>query len=278
MSRQPMLQLMTTTRVSVLALLLVCLPVAAAAQDETELAKQTQNPIADLISLPIQSNFNLGAGSSNDLQYIANIQPVVPVGIGDWLMVNRPILPVLYQPELAPGVGEEWGIGDLVYQSYFVPPDLGGGLTLGFGPVFSFPTATDDALGSGKWAAGPGVVAMLPKGPWVIGGLANHVWSFAGDSDRGDVTFTTIQPFINFNLPRGLYLVAAPIMTADWERDSGDRWTVPLGGGIGKVFKLGKLPINTSVQAYYNVERPDGVGRAQIRFQIQALFPKRDGS
>ena len=268
---------MTHIRCALVFLVVTCLPIAPAlADDATELAKKTQNPIADLISLPIQSNFNLGAGSDNDLQYIANIQPVLPINIGltDWRMVNRPILPVMYQPELAPGVGKEWGLGDLVYQAYMVPPEFDAGLTLGFGPVFSFPTATDDIFGTGKWSVGPALVAIVPKGPWVVGGLINHLWSFAGDSDRDDVSFTTVQPIINYNLGNGLYLASVPIMNADWKRDSGDRWTVPLGGGVGKVFMLGKLPINASLQGYYNVTRPDGVGRAQIRFQIQTLFPK----
>ncbi len=263
-------------RLALVALVLVCLPTVAASQGETELAKKTQNPIADLISFPIQNNINLGAGSENDTQYIGNIQPVVPVNVGDWLIVNRPIFPVIYQPQLAANVGEKWGVGDLVYQGYVVPPAFEN-LMIGVGPVLSFPTASDDIFGSEKWSAGPGAVVVYPTGPWVVGGLINNIWSFAGDGDRDDVNFMTLQPFINFNLPNGLYLVTAPIMTSDWERDSGDRWTVPLGGGIGKVFRLGKLPVNTTLQAYYNVARPDGVGRAQIRFQVQALFPKPGG-
>jgi hypothetical protein len=142
------------------------------------------------------------------------------------------------------------------------------------GPVLGFPTGTDDILGTEKWSAGPGVVALWQQGPWTVGGLANNVWSFAGKGDREDVNFLTLQYFVNYNLGDGLYFTSAPINTADWEADSSERWTVPIGGGMGKVFKLGKLPLNVSLQAFWLAEAPTGRGDWQLRFQIQTLFPK----
>jgi len=138
------------------------------------------------------------------------------------------------------------------------------------------PTATEDTTGTDKWSAGPSVVAIIIQGPWVVGGLVSNFWSFAGNSDRQDVNFLFSQLFANYNLSQGWYLVSAPIITADWKADNGNKWTVPLGGGAGKVFRIGKLPINTSLQAYYNVEKPELTGADwQLRFQLQFLFPKR---
>ena len=111
-------------------------------------------------------------------------------------------------------------------------------------------------------------------GPWVLGALINNVWSFAGDSDRRDVNQMLLQPFVNYNLPDAWYVVTAPIITADWEADSDDRWTVPIGAGVGKIVRLGKLPVNAQASAYYNVVRPDNAAEWQLRIQIQLLFPR----
>jgi hypothetical protein len=141
------------------------------------------------------------------------------------------------------------------------------------GPTFTLPTATDSLLGTSKWSMRPAAVALTIQGPWVFGALANQQWSFAGWGDQ-DVSQMLIQPFVNYNLPDGWYLSSAPIITANWEASSGDKWTVPLGGGVGKLFRLDKLPINTQLQAFYNVERPDLAADWQLRFQFQFLFPK----
>ncbi len=139
----------------------------------------------------------------------------------------------------------------------------------------SFPTAGDEALGTEKWSAGVGAVALTIKGPWIIGVLVHNIWSFAGEDDRADVNQGLLQYFINYNFPGGLYLTSAPVITANWEADSDDRWTVPFGGGFGKILKIGKLPINTSLAAYYNVEHPDNGPEWSARLQFQFLFPKK---
>jgi hypothetical protein len=258
-----------------LGLVLVCAtPPVWAQHDDAELAKKTQNPVADLISVPFQNNVNFGVGPHDDVQYILNIQPVIPFKLTeDWNLISRTIVPLIYQPELAPGVGEVFGLGD-IQESLFLSPAKPGKVIWGLGPIFQFPTATDDSLGQGKWGAGPTAVALTVHGPWVLGALVNNVWSFAGDSDRRDVNQMLLQPFVNYNLPDAWYVVTAPIITADWEADSDDRWTVPIGAGVGKIVRLGKLPVNAQASAYYNVIRPDNAAEWQLRIQIQLLFPR----
>jgi hypothetical protein len=147
-------------------------------------------------------------------------------------------------------------------------------MILGFGPVISFPTASDDLLGSEKWSAGPGLVAVKITGPWVFGGEVNNIWSLAGSDDRAELNAFLAQYFVNYNLPQ-FYFTTSPVITANWEADSRDQWTVPCGGGVGKLFKPhGLPPINCQLAAYTNVEHPDYGAEWQARFQIQMLFPK----
>ena len=250
------------------------LPSIAQAQDTEALAKKVQNPVASLISVPFQNNFNFGVGPDSDLQYNLNIQPVLPIKLDDdWNLISRTVLPLIYQPVLAAGVGDVFGLGDIQEQLY-LSPGKASSFIWGAGPVFQFPSATNVALGTGKWAAGPGGVALVVKGPWVVGALANNIWSIGEDNGRTDVDLLTIQPFINYNFPGGWYLTSSPIITANWVADSDNRWTVPIGGGVGKIFRIGAQPMNAQLAAYDNVVTPDGGPYWQIRFQIQFLFPK----
>ena len=246
----------------------------ARADETTELAQAAQNPVANMISLPLQNNTNFGIGPDDDTQNILNIQPVVPIGLSeDWNLITRTIAPVIYQPEIVDGTGSEFGLGD-INTTLFLSPAKPGKLIWGVGPAFSFPTATDDVLGTDKWSAGASVLALTIQGPWVVGGLASNLWSFAGDDDRADVNQFLFQYFINYNMADGWYLSSAPIITANWEADSGNQWTVPFGGGVGKIFKIGNQPINAQVQAFYNVEAPDNGPDWSMRLQLQFLFPK----
>lgn len=204
-------------------------------------------------------------------QHVLNIQPVIPVTMGKLNLINRFILPVMYQPTGADD--GEFGLGDMQYMMFFSPADAGK-VIWGVGPTFVIPTATDEVLGTGKWCAGPSVVVLTMPGHWVLGALANNLWSFAGESDRPDVNTLMIQPFINYNFSKGWYFSSSPVITANWEADSDDRWTVPVGGGFGKIFRVGKQPMNAQVGAYYNVEKPDGGADWNIRFQLQFMFPK----
>ena len=146
----------------------------------------------------------------------------------------------------------------------------------GVGPAFQLPTATDDELGTGKWSAGPAFVAFFDDRSLHLttGFLILNLWSFAGDADRSTVNAMTLQPFLNYNLPKGWYLTTSPLITANWEARNDNRWTVPVGGGIGRIFKIGDQPINANLTAYYNVVTPDDIGANwQLRAQWTFLFP-----
>jgi len=252
---------------------------------EEELVKQTQNPVADLISVPLQNNFNFGTGPKNRTVYVGNIQPVIPIKLGEeWNLITRTIMPIINQPSLFPGMSSATGLGD-INPTFFFSPAKSGELIWGVGPTFTLPTATDSLIGSGKFSMGPAAVALTIQGHWVVGALANNQWSVAGWG-KNNVNAFLLQPFVNYNLPDHWYLVSAPIMTANWAAaKGGDVWTVPLGGGVGKLFRLGdilpleghpiaKLPINTQLQAFGNVHRPEFGSEWQLRFQVQLLFPK----
>jgi hypothetical protein len=267
----------------------------AAAQkqlSEEELAKQTQNPVADLISVPLQNKFNFRAGfRHNKMLYVLNVQPVIPVNVSDeWNVITRLIMPIVNQPNLTPSFGgvvpstTGTGLGDFnptFFQSSAKPAQL----IWGFGPTFTLPTATDQDLGAGKWSMGPAAVALTMEGPWVYGALINNQWSVGGWGEKS-VNAMLLQWFLNYNLPDGWYLTTSPIVTADWKAEGGgDVWTVPLGGGFGKLSRLGQilsleehpmatLPINVQLQAYGNVARPEFGPKWQLPFQIQFLFPK----
>jgi hypothetical protein len=239
-----------------------------------ELAKETQNPIANLISVPFQNNFNFGIGPNNATQWILNVQPVIPITLNkDWNLITRTIMPIINQPSPAPGIGSAFGLGD-INPTVFLSPSNSGKLLWGVGPTMTFATETDSLLGNGKWSAGPSFVVLTTPGHWVIGALANNQWSFAGWGKRS-VDALLVQPFINYNFSHGWYVVSAPIITANWEAASDERWTLPIGGGVGKIIKIDKLPINIQLQAFDNVVTPKRSGADwQFRFQVQFLFPK----
>lgn len=263
--------------VSGLALMaLVAVPALAEEQDATKLAKAAQNPVAAMISVPFQYNANFNVGPHDATQHILNIQPVYPVSLSaDWNLITRTIIPLISQPAFAPGQDRENGLGD-IQLSLLLSPAKAGGLIWGAGVIGQFDTASDDLLGQGKWGLGPAAVAIKIEGPWVIGGLINNVWSVGGDDNRADVNQMLLQPFINYNFPQhpGRYLTFSPVITANWEANSDNTWTVPLGLGIGQILKLGQQPVNLQASAYYNVEKPDFVADWQLRLQVVLLFPK----
>ena len=238
------------------------------------MAKAVQNPIASLIILPFQNNTNFNFGPQEKTQNVLNIQPVWPFALTEnWNLITRTIVPVISQPALEPGQDRETGLGDTVFSAFFSPVNSGK-FIWGVGPVFLLPTATDDRLGQDKWGAGASVVFLTMPGRWVIGSLFNNIWS-TGGSGANDVNFFTWQYFVNYNLDDGWYLTTAPIITANWEASSGNKWTVPFGGGFGKIFRVGKQPVNASLQAYYNVEKPTFGPDWQLRTVVQFMFPKK---
>jgi len=243
-----------------------------------DLARAVQNPVADLVSLPFQNNTNFNLGPEEETQNVLNVQPVWPISISDDAnLITRTIVPIISQPELFPGGDRENGIGDIQFTAFYSPKKpTSDGLIWGAGPVLVMDSATDDVLGSGKWSAGPSVVVLKMTGAWVIGGLFQNVWDFAGDDDRAGVNQFLMQPFINYNFPTkpGRFLSFSPIVTADWKASNKNTWTVPLGGSIGQIIRWGKQPINLSAGAFYNVEKPEFGADWTLRLQATFLFPK----
>ena len=241
-----------------------------------ELAKLAQNPVGNLISLPFQNNTNLNFGPEKGTQNILNIQPVVPISVDkDWNIITRTILPVIWMPALGPDMGAKSGIGDLQLTAFLSPANPGEWIW-GLGPIVQAPTNSNAELGNKNWGLGPSAVLLHIKhgDPWVYGALVNNVWSVTSNKQGGAYNNGLIQPFVNYNFPEGLYLTSAPIWTVDWKANGSQRWTIPLGGGIGKIFHFDKLPVNTQISAYYNFIRPDFAANWQIRAQVQLMFPK----
>jgi hypothetical protein len=243
---------------------------------QEDLQKATQNPVASLISVPFQNNTDLNIGPFDRERNTLNIQPVVPLSLSENVnLIVRWITPVSFQPDITQAKLGTVGLGDMS-PSFFFAPAKPGALIWAIGPAFLLPTATDDTLGTGKFAIGPTAVALAQPGHWTIGALASNVWSVAGPSDRPDVNLFTLQYFLNYNLPKGWSIGSSPILTANWNASSGNVWTVPAGLAIARVFKVGAQPMNASVGYFYNAVRPDNPPspRSQIRVQISLLFSK----
>ena len=247
----------------------------ACAQESSEMDKQVQNPIARLISVPVENDFNPQTGINKEDSYVLQFKPVVPFKLSDdWNLITRTIIPVIQVPELAPGLQGTTGLGD-VQTSLFLSPVKAGSVIWGAGPVISFPTATQDILGTKKLSVGPTVVVLRSHGHWLFGTLVQNLFSVAGPKERADVNQMLMQPFVNYNLRHGWYLTSSPIITSNWEKTSDQRWTVPVGGGVGRISRFEKLPVNVYTQFFRNVERPDGTTHWSARFQMQFLFPKK---
>jgi hypothetical protein len=243
-----------------------------AGQSAADLAKVSQNPIGNIYNLPIQNNTDFKVGPNEATNNTMNIQPVIPVTVGKVNWINRGIVPVKWQGDVS-GAGSTSGLGDITYEGIFSPA-APGKVIWGVGLALVFPTATDDRLGAGKWQAGPVAIVLTMTGHWVIGALAQNTWSYAGDDDRADVNFFFSQYFLNYNIKNGWYLTSSPIITSNWEAESGERWTLPLGAGFGKVQRIGKIPFDFQIQAFYNAVKPEFGADWQLRLQAKGLFPK----
>jgi opacity protein-like surface antigen len=240
--------------------------------EHEDLAKQSQNPIADLVSVPFQSNTNFNSGPFNRTQEVLNIQPVVPMHLSDdWNLISRTIIPLVSQPSPLFDTNTD-GIGDIT-QSLFLSPTHPGELIWGVGPVFTAPSASDPILGTGKVLLGPTAVLLVTPGHWVMGVLLNNQWSVGGDPLRPAVNTFLAQPFINYNMAHGWYLTSSPVITSNWLAPSGQQWTVPIGGGFGRLFKVADQPMSANVAGYYNVVHPTGTSDWQLRAQLSLLFP-----
>ena len=261
----------------------------AAAVNTDALRNAAQNPVASLISVPIQENFNFNNGPADRTQNVLNIQPVIPLSVSkDWNLIIRWITPVIYQPLPVPQASGPpsqtsgvYGLGDMNPSFFLVPKKSK--VIWGIGPTLVLPTATNTTfLGQGKLSIGPSVVVLVQPKSWTIGFLANNVWSVAGHAnfnsqgqvDKPAVNQFLLQYFVNYNMKKGWYLTSAPIITANWRATSGNVWTVPFGGGVGRIMKLGFQPVNITAQFYGNAVHPPGVSSWGLRLQFVLLFPK----
>ena len=240
-----------------------------------ELAKKAQNPIANMRSFKFQNNTNLGLGPDDSTQNMLNLMPILPFKLtDDILVITRTVMPVVSQPGFLTPIGEGRvnGIGDTTFQPFFSP--MHSEVTWGVGPSFLIPTASDDSLGSEKWGAGISAILLDTPGRWVYGGIVSNVWSTGGTGEK-DVNLFTLQYFINYNFDHGWYMMTSPIITADWEADSDHRWTVPIGLGVGKLFKVGSQHMTAQVSGYSNILTPDDYGAEwQVRAMLMFMFPR----
>jgi hypothetical protein len=269
------------------------------------LAKKLANPISDLISVPLKSDFEFGGGvdlppkplplplrrllsgplgrlsragaylarredRDQAFRYTLLAQPVIPISLSkDWNLISRTILPVPVQNDVL-GTSSSGGLGD-ISQSFFFSPKSTKPFIWGAGPVFLLPTATDDSLGSNRWGMGPTGVILKQSGPWTLGALVNHIWGFQRDDGRANVNATYLQPFLNYTTKSATTFAFSTESTYDWTRE---QWTVPLIAGVSQIVKFGKLPVSLGVYGKYYVEGPDTAPDWGVRFQMTFLFPK----
>jgi hypothetical protein len=253
----------------------ILLASTARAETNEELAMELSNPVAALISVPFQFNYDRNIGSARDgNRWLLNIQPVVPFDLNaDWNIISRTILPVVSQDNVFPGAGRQSGIGDIVQSVFFSPKaPTAGGWIWGAGPVFLLPTGSDDLLTADKWGAGPTGVMLRQEGPWTAGALANHIWSFAGNSSRADISATFVQPFLTYTTPTATTFVLNSESTYDW---NSRQWSVPINAGVTQILRLGDQLVQVGpLVRYWAVDPARGPHGWGFRINFTLLFPR----
>jgi len=247
----------------------------AAVADGAALAKQLANPVANLVSVPFQMNWDNGLGPTKEqTRFLLNFQPVLPFAVNkDWNLIARVIVPVLSQPPLTATGQATFGISDLLV-SAFVSPSVPKRFVWGIGPALLLPATADPLLGTEKWAAGPTALVLKQSGHWTYGMLANQLWSYAGNSARPDINQTYLQPFFSYTTKKALTLGLSSESTGNWKAASGQTWTVPVIANLSKLVMLGKRPISVGVSGAGYAAKPDGAPSWKFRAVITLLFPK----
>jgi hypothetical protein len=268
----------------------------AAAESDAELAKKMNNPVAALISVPMQYNYDDGLGSRErgKLQTLV-VQPVIPIKLNDdWNLISRTIMPLIDQQDIVRnGLLDEKGVGDITQSLFFSPAaPTASGWIWGAGPVLLLPTASDDRLGSNKWGLGPTAVALKQTNGWTIGMLANHIWS-VGSSGHGydfknfpplfssvlgiastesDISVTFLQPFISYTTRTFTTFSLNTESSYDWK---GEQWSVPINLAVSQVLRVAGQPLSVQVGTRYWAESPEfGPEGWGLRFALTLLFPK----
>lgn len=249
-------------------------PQAQAQASPADVAKKLNNPIAALVSVPLQLNYDEDFGPSDDgYRFLLNVQPVVPITLNDdWTVISRTITPLVQLNDVPPG-NDTSGLGD-IFQSVFFSPKAAtsSGWIWGAGPAFLLPTATDELLGAEKWAAGPTAVFLKQENGWTYGALANHVWSFAGSGNRADVNATFLQPFLAYTLPSLMTFTVNSESSYDWETE---RWSAPINLGVTQLFKIGSQIQTLQFGTRYWVDSPSsGAAGWGVRLTYTLVFPK----
>ena len=256
--------------------LFTALAFPAFAQDAQSLTREAKNPFADLINLQFFYDATLGVAPANNTQQMLTIQPLIPFHLNsDWIVVTRTILPLIAQPAAAPGQGWIRGPGDTQFAALLSPARVGS-LDWGIGSVFQLPTATNNALGQGKWGAGPAAGLQWSGTQWTFGALILNIWSLAGDANRPAVDQMQLQPTINYTFRDhpNRYLSFSPTITANWEARGDERWTVPISLGVGQLLKFGHQSVNLQATTYYNVVAPPDSAHWTLELLVQFLFPE----
>ncbi len=248
---------------------------AWAEADKAALAKQLSNPVASLISVPIQVNYdeNIGPGEKGE-RWTTNIQPVAPFSLNeDWNLISRTILPVISQQDVVPGAGSQDGIGDIVQSAFFSPKaPTSNGWIWGAGPVLLLPTGSKRELTADKWGLGPTAVALRQSGHWTYGALVNHIWDVGGNGDRSDINSTFIQPFLVYNTATAMSIALNTETTYDWESDQA---SVPLNLNVSQVLHFGPQLVQLGVGVRRWLDSPNnGPSGWGARFNFVLLFPK----
>ena len=243
---------------------------------DADLAQELTNPVANIVSIPIQINVDdeLGLNDTGS-RTTTNIQPVIPFEVNaDWNLITRTIFPYISQDDVFPGKGSQSGLGDITEQLFFSPKKpTSGGVIWGVGAVMIVPTATDSLLGSEKWSVGPAGIAITMRGPWTLGALGNHAWSIAGDDNRPDISNTFIQPFVAYTWPSAWTAAVQSESSYNWETDE---WSVPVNVAVSKLVMIGPLPVSLQGGVGYWLQSPD-TGADGLRYRLQAniVLPKR---